>query len=654
LERQWPRVADVAENTMVDGRYRITGRIGTGGMADVYCAHDEHLGRDVALKMLHRRFAQDQEFVERFRREASAAAGLQHPNVVGVFDRGQYDGTYYIAMEFLRGRTLKDLITQDAPLDQMRALDMTVQILRAAGFGHRRGVIHRDFKPQNVIVDEEDRVKVTDFGIARAGASEITETGSIMGTAQYLSPEQAQGTAAEESSDLYSIGVMLFEMVTGQLPFEGETAVAVALRHLTEPPPPVHQLRPDVHPALEAVINQALAKDPRQRFQDADGFIAALEHVRPQLQAMHEGQETADWTAIPPPPPLYGPRPYETMVAPAGAYVPPEEQRRPRRVWPWILAALLLALLAGGGLFLASESNKVAVPGVIGAPASQARTLLEQRGFQVDIQRKKSVDPPDEVIGQDPGAGQKVKKGSTVTLTVSDGPPDAVVPAVENLPLKLALSKLRKKRFVPDIEQQPSDTVTKGLVISTTPGGGSLLAQGEHVTVEVSSGVRKFAAPNVVGLDRDAAERALQDKGLVPVVQEVESDQPVGTVTQQDPVAGTKVQAGDRVTIAASKGPGAVAVPDVVGLTRGDGRGELQAAGFKVQVKTRDSSDPADDDIVLDQRPGHGTQLKKGRTVVIYVGRYVPPPTPTDTSPAPTPTPTTPSGTPPTTGLGSG
>src|SRR5436190_16334068 len=285
-------MAEVAENTVVDGRYRITSRIGTGGMADVYCAHDEHLGRDVALKMLHRRFAQDQEFVERFRREASAAAGLSHPNVVGVYDRGEYDGTYYIAMEFLRGRTLKELILQEAPLDQVRALDITVQILRAAGFGHRRGVIHRDFKPQNVIIDDEDRVKVTDFGIARAGASEITETGSIMGTAQYLSPEQAQGTAAEEASDLYSIGVMLYELLTGRLPFDGDSAVAVALRHLTEPPPPLHQLRPDIHPALEAVVMQALSKEPRERFQDGDAFIAALEHVRPQLHLLQAGPDT--------------------------------------------------------------------------------------------------------------------------------------------------------------------------------------------------------------------------------------------------------------------------------------------------------------------------------------------------------------------------
>src|SRR3954468_5572690 len=208
-------MAEVADGTVVDSRYTIVRRLGSGGMADVYCAQDSQLGRQGALKLLHRRFARDREFVERFRREASSAAGLQHPNVVSVFDRGEYDGTYYIAMEPLPGRTLKEVIRDEAPLDQLRAIDYAIQILEAAAFAHRRGVIHRDFKPHNVIVGPDGRLKVTDFGIARAGASEMTETGSIMGTAQYLSPEQAQGQRVGAQSDLYSIGVILYEMITG-------------------------------------------------------------------------------------------------------------------------------------------------------------------------------------------------------------------------------------------------------------------------------------------------------------------------------------------------------------------------------------------------------------------------------------------------------
>ena len=278
-------MTEVAGNTMIDGRYRILRRIGSGGMADVYCAEDTHLGRQVAIKVLHRRFAQDQEFVERFRREAKSAAGLNHPNVVGVFDRGEHEGTYYIAMEFLEGRTLKDIVTAEAPLEQERVVDLGVQILQAAGFAHRHGVIHRDFKPHNVIVDELGHAKVTDFGIARAGASEMTETGSIMGTAQYLSPEQAQGHAVTATSDIYSIGVMLYEMLAGRLPFDGDSAVAVALKHLSEPPAPISQWRPDVHPALEAVVMAALAKDPAQRWQSAEDFAGGLEAARAQIEA---------------------------------------------------------------------------------------------------------------------------------------------------------------------------------------------------------------------------------------------------------------------------------------------------------------------------------------------------------------------------------
>src|SRR5437764_5837010 len=272
-------MAELTAGTLIDGRYKVLSRLGSGGMADVFLCQDQQLGRNVALKLLHRRFAEDPDFVERFRREAQAAAGLQHPNVVGVYDRGDYDGTYYIAMEYLPGRSLKQLIRQEAPLDPLRAIDIAIQILRAARFAHRRGVIHRDLKPHNVIVDDSDQAKVTDFGIARAGASDMTETGSIMGTAQYLSPEQAQGHSVSAPSDLYSIGVVLYEMLTARVPFEGESAVTIALKQVSEAPTPPRALNPAVSPALEAVVLRALEKDPARRFADADEFIGALENA---------------------------------------------------------------------------------------------------------------------------------------------------------------------------------------------------------------------------------------------------------------------------------------------------------------------------------------------------------------------------------------
>src|SRR5947208_4116375 len=244
-------MAELAEGALVDSRYRVLSRLGAGGMADVFLAEDEQLGRKVALKLLHRRFAEDPDFVERFRREAQSAAGLQHPNVVSVYDRGSFDGTYYIAMEYVPGRSLKQLIRQEAPIDPVRAIDITIQILKAARFAHRHGVIHRDLKPHNAIMDDNDHVKVTDFGIARAGASDMTETGSIMGTAQYLSPEQAQGHAVSASSDLYSVPVVLYEMLTGHVPFDAEAAVTIALKHVSESPTAPTQLNPRIPPDLD-------------------------------------------------------------------------------------------------------------------------------------------------------------------------------------------------------------------------------------------------------------------------------------------------------------------------------------------------------------------------------------------------------------------
>jgi eukaryotic-like serine/threonine-protein kinase len=272
--------------TIIDGRYRVISRLGSGGMADVYLAQDQLLGREVAVKVLHHHFAEDQEFVERFRREASSAAALSHPNIVAIFDRGEWNGTYYIAMEYVAGRSLKTIVREQGPLDPVAAIDVVVQILRAARFAHRRGVIHRDLKPHNVIIDEEGRARVTDFGIARAGASDMTLTGSIMGTAQYLSPEQAQGFAVSATSDLYSVGVILYELLTGVVPFEGETAVAIAVKQVSAEPRPPSELNPALPYSLDAIVLRALAKDPTQRYADADELIAALQYEREALPAL--------------------------------------------------------------------------------------------------------------------------------------------------------------------------------------------------------------------------------------------------------------------------------------------------------------------------------------------------------------------------------
>ncbi len=301
----------LAQDTVVAGRYRLLGRVGSGGMADVWCAEDTMLGRRVALKFLHDRFVQDEQFVERFRREASSAAGLQHPNVVGVFDRGTFEGAHYIAMEYVEGASLKDLIERGLSVGE--AVEIVRQVLAGAKYAHAHGIVHRDLKPQNVLVDAEGRARVTDFGIARAGASEITQTGSVLGTAQYLSPEQAQGLPVTAASDIYSIGVLLYEALTSRVPFEGDSPVTVALKQVSERPRPPSELNPAVSRALDAVVLKALAKDPANRFASAEEFEQALDAA--------ELDPSGDQ--------LGGTASYAAVAAAAGTPPPPADEETP-------------------------------------------------------------------------------------------------------------------------------------------------------------------------------------------------------------------------------------------------------------------------------------------------------------------------------------
>ncbi len=577
----------IAAGTVIDGRYEALSRIGTGGMADVYLARDQLLGRQVAVKLLHHRFAEDQEFVERFRREASSAASLSHPNVVAIFDRGEWDGTYYIAMEYLPGRSLKTVVREQGPLDPVSAIDIVAQILHAARFAHGRGVIHRDLKPHNVILDEEGRAKVTDFGIARAGASDMTLTGSIMGTAQYLSPEQAQGQAVSAASDLYAVGIVLYELLTGAVPFDGETAVTIALKQVSATPPPPSALNAAVPPELDAVVLRALAKNPAERFADANEFLAALEYVR-QLLCGEAGQGTAIGN---------GPVPATALLLPlAGEPVDElQDAAARRRRWWWVAGATVLALAVAAVLLLLllPAKHEVTVPNVTGQTEAAASARLAAGGLTaVSSAMASTAFPAGIVFGETPPHGSVVSKGSRVTLLVSSGPGSAPVPEVKGLASAQAVQKLTKAGFKPRTQTQSSATVPVGKVISTEPSAHTETQAGSPVTVFVSSGPAQVSVPDVTGQSEAEAKASLRAAGLEPgaVTKRESAGSEAGVVLSQSPAAGSSLATGQSVSLVVVKAPRETTVPRVVGRRKNWPRGSSSARDSSRRRRSAQSS----------------------------------------------------------------
>ena len=493
---------DTLSGTLFAARYRITRKLGGGGMADVYLAEDQELGRRVAVKILHERYANDEQFVERFRREATHAAGLSHPNIVSIYDRGETNGSYFIVMEYVEGRTLKELIRSLGPCPIQRAIAYTRQILAALRYAHRNGVIHRDIKPHNVIVDHEGVVKVTDFGIARAGASQMTEEGAIIGTAQYLSPEQARGAPVDQTSDLYSTGVVLYELLTAQTPFSGETPVEIAMKHLTEVPEPPSELRPQVPEDLDLVVLRALAKEPSERYPSAAAMDADLETV---AHGGHVPPETADAATMV----LAGGRAGDgstavTQVVPrtrrggAPPYAPPPS--RGRAIWPWLLGiGAVLALLVAGYVIYDTvrdqleDAKPVTVPNVVGIPYEQAAAELQRQGFNVSRVDVDSDLAQGIVVSQNPGGGSSSSKGATVTLSVSRGPSTTAVPDVTTFDASVAQTTLEAAGFrVRIVFENTEDPTFDGVVISQDPLGGTPAKPNSVVTLFVG----RYVAPS--------------------------------------------------------------------------------------------------------------------------------------------------------------
>lgn len=611
---------EVGEGSTVDGRYRVLRRIGSGGMADVWLADDPHLQRRVALKVLHGRFAQDREFVERFRREAEAAAGLSHPNIVSVFDRGDVEGTYYIAMQLLEGRSLKELIDQGLTPEQSAGLIR--QVLDAAGYAHRHGVVHRDLKPQNVIVDDEGKATVTDFGIARAGASEITQAGSVMGTPHYLSPEQAQGQAVTAVSDLYSVGVMLYEALAGRVPFEADSAVAIAMKQVSHTPQRPSSINPAVSPALDAVVMRALEKDPGQRFQSAEAFVAALDAAGRDPGAEHGG--TAAFAPLPAP--VVGPAEADAAERDAEE----EERKRRRRFWA-ILAAVAVLIGALLGLALTRDTT-TEVPGVTGNDLNVAISLLQQNGFAVgDIDRVQRERTVNTVLEQDPAAGETSLDCAflsffcskpKVSLTVSSGPGSAAVPGgLAGLSQGEAEERVEEVGFAAQVRKVNSDDVEAGLVIRSEPSGGTTATRGSTVVLIVSKGQKLAKVPVLVGTQRSVAVQQIRGRGLTPSVEEEESARPAGEVIRQSPSAGSELPRGSSVSIVVSRGRQQAKVPNLIGKERREAVEEARAADLVPEVQEEETEVPAQVGRVTDQFPPPGSEVEPGSGMTIVVGK---------------------------------
>jgi beta-lactam-binding protein with PASTA domain len=626
---------------LFDNRYRIERRIGTGGMADVFLARDETLGRRVAIKILAERYAQDDAFLERFRREATAAAGLSHPNIVSVYDRGQAAGTSYIAMEYLNGPTLKDEITSRAPLPEAEVVNWATQALDALEFAHRQGVVHRDIKPHNMILTDEGRLKVTDFGIARAAnAQQMTEVGSIVGTAQYLSPEQARGLDVGPQSDLYSMGIVLYEMLTGELPFNGDSAVEIAMKQVSDPPPSIRRKNRLVSEGLEQVVMRALSKDPALRHRSA-------RQMADELRRVSRGGAVSSDTQMATRVLTGGAAAVEaytgtqtSVLQPAGAGTPPREQATgPRRsALPWVLVFILLLVSAAVGYVVYQQlgGSGVTVPTLTGN-CDHAKAQLTAVGLKgVCKDRESSAAKQGQVVASDPSFGSSADKNSTVTVFIGAGPNTITVPDVHGKSLQDAQAILQGKGFQVDTTTIPvnSAKVNAGDVVGTIPKAGEQEPRGTVIQIQVATG--NVVVPDVKGLSCDDATAKLKQKTLVATCQDQPSDQPQGQAFDSSPAAGTLAPQNSSVTVLVSSGPQQVSVPPVTNIDKNDAMHMLHDAGLKTAITQQvECTDPAQNNIVQSQDPAAGAQVPQGSTVTIVVLKFKPT-DPSCVSPPPT------------------
>ncbi|GAA0649489.1 Stk1 family PASTA domain-containing Ser/Thr kinase [Streptomyces thermocarboxydovorans] len=631
---------------MLDGRYRVDARIAVGGMATVYRALDTRLDRVLAVKVMHPSLAADASFVERFIREAKSVARLAHPNVVQVFDQGT-DGAYvYLAMEYIAGCTLRDVLRERGALQPRAALDVLEPVLAALGAAHRAGFVHRDMKPENVLIGDDGRVKVADFGLVRAVDSVTNTTGTVLGTVSYLAPEQIEHGTADPRVDVYACGILLYEMLTGEKPHDGDSPATVLYKHLHDDVPPPSAVVPGMAYELDELVAAATARSAEIRPQDAVALLARVREARARLddeqldavppQALSSEHDISeDRTSViprsltvPRPLPVNGDEPDDGDAGDvhrtsrlASPPLPPRRRPAVRRGPVTVVVAVLLVLGLGTGIWYINSGQFTKVPPLLAKTEQQARDRLAEEGLEVGEVTEEYSDTVERgtVISTDPRAGARIRGNGSVSLVISKGPQRVRVPDLDGYPLDKARALLKEEGLEPGmVTREFSGTVPRGSVISTEPGKGTKVRGGAAVALTVSKG-SPVDVPDVTGDDLADARAALREAGLkVKVAPErVNSEHEAGQVARQDPGPGVRAAEGDTVTLTLSKGPEMVEVPDVTGDSVDEAREKLEAAGFEVD-EDRGLLGLFGDTVKGQSVPG-GETAPKGSTITIKI-----------------------------------
>jgi eukaryotic-like serine/threonine-protein kinase len=603
----------------LDGRYHIVERIAAGGMGEVFRAHDAVLAREVAIKVLHRSLAGDQSFVDRFRTEARAAAGLSHPNIVAVYDWGAVDGIYYMVMEYIRGRSVRDLLNANGRLEPAQAAEAVRQTLLALANAHRQGMVHRDIKPENILVTTDGVVKVADFGLARAYAdARATQVGTVTGTAQYLSPEQIRGEPADPRSDLYALGIVMYELITGKLPFTGETAMSIAYKHLSHRVPLPSSLVPTTPPELDGFVASATDRDREMRPENATEMRRDLEAIAGSLpQARSLASLVGDMPEI-----THGGEDHGTTeaVKVASTQTLPRAERSKRRRWrrvAWIVILAMSLMATAWGAWTYLVPHHVTVPNLRGLSVEDARAQVEHLGLVPQMAHGAFSPniPAGRVISTSPDAGTTLKRGQLITIVPSLGPPHVAVPDLSGETVKQATKQLKAVDLqLGEPTHAFSKTVPAGRIISQSQTGK--VAEGDTIDVVVSDGPPPTGIPDVTGKTQAQATKIIEAAGFTVTLETGFSDTVLkGSVISTTPPGGKEAPYGSAITLKGSLGPEFFACPDFVGMTVEDAKAAAKAAGLKVSALPVPG---ATGDVVVSQIPDPGSKVRYDSTVALY------------------------------------